>query len=117
MSRFNGVRATKGCRDLDGATFTVSVDDSSLRRGQLMMADRPISVPKPAGHLARLKALLPLHHASTPAVQLECSVDSIGLPPEEPPHESSWFAGFNVVPIILFTFSPSWEHQDQWMNA
>lgn len=28
-------------------------------------------------------------------------------PPEEPPHESSWFTGFKVVPIMLLTVSPS----------
>ena len=39
MSRFNGVCSTKGRRDPDGATFTVSVESNSSQRGQLMMAD------------------------------------------------------------------------------
>ena len=73
--------------------------------------------PNLRSYLARLGVLLPLHHALTPAARLERNVNSTGLPPEEPPQESSWFTGFNVVPIILFTVSPSWEHQGQWMNA
>ena len=35
--------------------------------------------------------------------------DSGHIPPDDPPHESSWFTGFKVVPMMLLTVSPSCE--------
>ena len=63
--------------------------------------------PDPPSYLAKPEALLLLSDALIPMDQVRYHESSKDIPPEEPPHESSWFIGFIVEPMILLTVSPS----------